>query len=341
MLWAPPDSVRGGQAVGSTKAADGSVVARVNGEPVTRAEFQRMLGNPLTRRELQLKLGEEQPDPQQLERLALRKAIHHRLMLQEAARRNIAVTGAELDKAIASLRRRFDDLGDFGRWMTDQGLDDRALFEAVRGDMLAGRVWAALAQGVRVSEEQAQQYYDSHRGELASGEEVRLRIIAVKDKPAAEEALASLRKGASFAQVARRRSEGARAAQGGDTGWVDSRSLPEPLQKAVPRLKPGDVAGPLDNGASGFLLVGLEGRRPIPATSLKEARPQIEQRLLPVQQQAAVEKWLSEQELQSNIEVFLPAGSSSSIQAGEASSRSEPGARRRSRHEGEQRIPGT
>ena len=37
--------------------ADAAVVARVNGEPVTRAEFQRMLGNPLTRSELQQEHG--------------------------------------------------------------------------------------------------------------------------------------------------------------------------------------------------------------------------------------------------------------------------------------------
>jgi len=306
LLWASRDSAQAGSTVSPTKA-DVAVVARVNGAPVPRAEFQRMLDNPLTRSQLQQEIGVKDPDPKELERLALRKVIHHRLMLQEAARRRIAVTDAELDQAIAALRRRFEDLESFGKWMKEQGLDDRALFEAIRGDMLAGRVWASLAEGVRITEEEAQQYYSSHKQDLVTGEEVRLRIIAVKDEAAAEEILASLRKGASFGRLARQRSEGLRATQGGDTGWVDSRTLPKPLQKAVPLLKPGDVGGPLENGSGEFLLVGLEGRRPIRAKSLAEARPEIERRLLPARQQAAVTKWLTEQEQKSKIEILLPS----------------------------------
>ena len=141
------------------------------------------------------------------------------------------MTPAELDEAIAALRRRFADLESFGRWMQEQGLNDKALFEAVRGDMLAGRVWASLAEEARINEDEVLRYYEAHKAELVSGEEVRLRIIAVKDKAAADDVLASLKKGASFAQLARQRSEGLRAAQGGDTGWVDSRTLPETCRR--------------------------------------------------------------------------------------------------------------
>jgi len=300
-----PGSARAALTLAPTKADD-AVVARVNGEPVPKAEFERMLGNPLTRGQLQQELGSKDPDPRELERLALRKVIHHHLMLQEAARRKITVTTEELDKAIAALRRRFEDLESFGKWMKEQGLDDRALFETIRGDMAAGRVWASLAKGVLVTEEEAQQYYDSHREELLSGEEVRLRIIAVKDKAAAGELLASLQKGTSFRKLARQRSEGLRAAQGGDTGWVDSRTLPEPLTEAVSLLKPGHVGGPLERGPGEFLLIGLEGRRPTRARSLAEARPEIERRLLPARQQAAVTTWLTEQEKKSKIEILSP-----------------------------------
>jgi len=305
LLWAASSDAVAGQ-TDAAVATDGAVVARVNGDAVSEAEFRRMLGNPLTRGQLRQELRTADPDAKQLEALALRKAIHHRLMLQEAARRNIVVTPAELDEAIAALRRRFADLESFGRWMQEQGLNDKALFEAVRADMLAGRVWASLAEGARINEDEVLRYYEAHKAELVSGEEVRLRIIAVKDKAAADDVLASLKKGASFAQLARQRSEGLRAAQGGDTGWVDSRTLPETLLKAVPRLKPGDVAGPLETGSGEFLLVGLEGRRPMIAKSLAEARPEIERRLLPARQQAVVASWLTEQETKSKIEILEP-----------------------------------
>jgi hypothetical protein len=108
-VLASPDFDQAGHTGGAVKL-DVAVVARVNGEPVTRAEFERMVGNPLTREQLQQELGVKDPDVKDLERLALRQLIHHRLMLQEATRRQITVTNEELDEGMAALRRRFDDL---------------------------------------------------------------------------------------------------------------------------------------------------------------------------------------------------------------------------------------
>jgi hypothetical protein len=87
-------------------------------------------------------------------------------------------------------------------------------------------------------------------------------------------------------------------------GWVNVRQLQEPLATAVPQLKPGDVAGPLDNGSGEFLLVGLEARRPVAAKTMAEARPEIERRLLPANQEAAVAAWLASREKQSTVEIL-------------------------------------
>jgi parvulin-like peptidyl-prolyl isomerase len=281
------------------------LVARVNGEPVTRAQFDRMVANPLTLSQAQRELGVEAPDSKELERLAVRKLVHLRLRVQEAGRRKITVTQKELDEAITALRRRFNDLKDFGVWVKQQGLNDPELFETVRTDMLAERVTTALVEGVRVTEEQTQQYFEAHQDDLIIGAEVRLRIIAVSNKAEAQEIVAAMQKGVPFDRLARQRSMGRLAAKGGDTGWVDFRTLPSPLREATVELKPGEVSGPLQQGADEFLIVGLQDRRPVRAKSLVEARPEIERRLLPVKQQEAIEAWLSEQEKKSKIEMFL------------------------------------
>ena len=302
-LWVAPDFARAGQTVSPTKA-DVAVVARVNGEPVTRAQFDRMVANPLTLQQARRELGVEEPDRKALERLAMRKLVHLRLLVQEADRRKINVTRKELDEAITALRRRFDDLKDFGAWVKEQGLNDPELFETVRTDMLAERVTAALAEGVSVTEEQAQQYFEAHQENLFIGAEVRLRIIAVSTKVEAEEIMAAVRKGEPFDRLARRRSKGRLAAKGGDTGWVDVQALPSPLREAAAELKPGEVGGPLEKGPGDFLIVGLQDRRPVRAKSLAEARSEIERRLLPEKRREVVQKWLAEQETKAKIEIF-------------------------------------
>jgi parvulin-like peptidyl-prolyl isomerase len=171
--------------------------------------------------------------------------------------------------------------------------------------MLTNRLLTALVEGVCLTEEEVQDYYEVHKEDLTIGEEVRLRIIAVRDRAAAEDILAALRKGENFSRLARKRSLGLRASQGGDTGWVNLQALPLPLRQAVGMLKTGDVAGPLEKNADEFLIVGLEGRRPVRAKSLAEALPEIERRLLPEKRQEAVEAWLTEQENNSKIELLL------------------------------------
>ena len=68
--------------------------------------------------------------------------------------------------------------------------------------------------------------------------------------------------GTDFAKLARRYSQDARSApRGGDLGWIEtSRFLPD-IARAIDRLKPGEVAGPIQR-PYGFHILKLHGRRP-------------------------------------------------------------------------------
>jgi parvulin-like peptidyl-prolyl isomerase len=279
----------------ASKGADPEIVARVNGEPVTRAEFDRTLAS----------LEPHDADSNELERMALQTLIHRRLLLQEAARRKLTLRDKDHDKALISLRRRFNDLKSFGTWMKERGLDDRSLFETLRDGMLAARVTAALVETVRVTEEQVEQHYAAHKQDLKR-EEIWIQIIAVREKAAAEEIQAALRKGEDFGRLAQRRSIGLRAAQGGDIGWVDCDALSPAMREAVSMLKPGEAIGPLPRGEE-FFIVRLHQRRRGRAKTLDEARPEIQSHLLAREQQAAIRAWLAEQEQKSEIQVFHPS----------------------------------
>lgn len=285
-------------------AHEPEIVARVNGEALTRPEFERMRANPLTLRQLQQELGVQDPDPKELDRLALRKLIQFRLVLQEARLKRITVKEKELDEAITALRRRFGDLKGFGEWMKGQGLNDKLLFESVRRDVMADRVKAALVKDVRVTDEQVQQYYDAHKEQMKSPE-VRLQVIVVKDKAAADEALKALRETRDFARVARQRSLGRLAAKGGDTGWVALETLSPTLRKFVSAMNVGQTGGPLQK-ANEFLIVRLAERRPGKVKTLAEMRPQMEPYLLAVKRQEVVRDWLAEKEKKAKVEVLLP-----------------------------------
>ncbi len=286
------------------EGAEAEIVARVNGAPVTRGELGRLLLDPLTQHRLQQQSGVRTTDGKALDRLAVQELIHRHLMLQEASRRKITVTEKDLDQALVELRGHFKDLKEFGAWMHARGLNDKTLFDALRIDVLMTRVRAALIEEVRVTKKDIDKYYEDHKEDLKSAERIRLRLIAVKDKAAADEILAAVRKGADFGSLARQRSLGVRAKQGGDTGWVNTQMLPPHLREAVGPLKVREIRGPVQSGDH-FLLVRLEGRQPSRTKTLAEVQPEIERRLLAAKRQEIIEVWLAEQERASNIEVLL------------------------------------
>jgi len=271
------------------------VVARVNGEPITRTELDRKLA-------AYPKVGLAE---RAAERQALQGLIQRRLLLKEAIRRHLTITDEDLDAAVAALRRRFDDLESFGMWMKAQDLDDRALFETVRADLLVARVAGALVAPVTVSGEQVDHYYLAHKEDLRT-EEVRIQVIAVSDAAAAEEIQAAIRNGEDFGRLARRKSRGIRASRGGDVGWIDAATLWPPMREAVRTLQPGKAIGPLARGDE-FLVVRLHERRPGRTKTLEEARREVTERLLAQAQQDILQAWLESQEMNSRIEVLLPA----------------------------------
>ena len=280
------------------------IIATVNGDPVRKAEVDRMLRNPLLRGESGAP-ETDPPDSAALEALVLRTLIHRRLLAQEAAARQIVVTDQELDQAINALRRRFEDLKSFGAWMQEQGLNDPELFESVRLDMLANRVRASLVAGVRVSEPDARTFYEEHQQELTV-DEVRLQIIVVRDRSSAEEILKAAIEGREdFGRLARERSAGKRAGQGGDSGWVSVTSLWPPLRAMIESLEPRQATGPLQRGDE-FLVVRLHDRRSRKASTYDEARADIELRLGPIVRQRIVQAWLEEREKRSAIEMVRP-----------------------------------
>jgi parvulin-like peptidyl-prolyl isomerase len=289
----------------SAPKPDVSVVARVNGEPVTRADVQQLLANARERQQALQEAGGEHADSQAVDRAALKRLIDRRLVLQEARRRKITVAEKDLNQAITSLRGRFEDLKGLGIWMQEQGLDDKSLFETARTEILAARVRAALVQEVRVADAAVEQYYAANQENLQA-QEVRLQVIVVKNEATGNEIMAALKKGEDFAALAKRHSIGIRSEKGGDTGWIDVESLSRPLRDAVSAMRARQARGPLQAGGE-FFIVRLDGRRAGRPKTLAEARPEIERRLLPAAQQRAVQQWLATQTKNSTIEILNQA----------------------------------
>ena len=138
----------------------------------------------------------------------------------------MAVAPAELTAALDEHRRSYP-AGDFDAVLRARGLTNEEwrteLTESLLLDKLVGQV---VGERGRVSEMEIDAYYAAHRADFDRPDQVRARQIVVADQASGEKVLAELRKGAEFAEVAKRVSLSPDAAQGGDLGFFGRDEMP-------------------------------------------------------------------------------------------------------------------
>lgn len=121
-------------------------------------------------------------------------------------------------------------------------------------------------------------YYQAHLGEFQRPERVRLRLILVYDKEKADQAMAELKRGEDFAQVAARFSQDPKAQYGGDQGLLSHEDLPPAFADTIFRLAPGEISRVVQ-AEYGFQIFKVEEKLPSATLSFEQVEPEIEQQM--------------------------------------------------------------
>ncbi|WP_144183088.1 peptidylprolyl isomerase [Elioraea rosea] len=105
--------------------------------------------------------------------------------------------------------------------------------------------------------------------------EVRARHILVQTETDARSAITALQGGADFAALARERSRGPGAAEGGDLGFFKKEEMPEAFAEAAFALQPGQVSPTPVRTQFGWHVIKVEERREQPRPSFEESEPEL------------------------------------------------------------------
>jgi parvulin-like peptidyl-prolyl isomerase len=163
-----------------------------------------------------------------------------------------------------------------------------ALEEIEKQELVRTYLEEVMGPRIDLSASEVERYWreNPHERKLEH-DQVRLRLISFAATRAdlkatavqkAGRALERLKKGDSFATVAREMTEDANLrSRGGETGWVGLDQLPAPLRTEVERMTPGRHSPAPVTTADGFHLVLLEERRG--ELPLEDARARFEPRL--------------------------------------------------------------
>ena len=124
----------------------------------------------------------------------------------------------------------------------------------------------------RVTEDMLRARYDAHIAGLAARSEVRARHILLDSEARAREVIAALDAGADFAELARERSVGPTAEQGGDLDYFTRDNMVPNFANAAFALEIGQYSPDPVRTEFGWHVIKVEDRRAEGAASFEEMR---------------------------------------------------------------------
>ncbi len=119
------------------------------------------------------------------------------------------------------------------------------------------------------------QVYEEASKQISSEQEVHARHILVESEDEAKQVLAELKKGADFAELAKKKSKDPGASDGGDLGFFTKEQMVPEFSAAAFKMEPGQLSEPVKS-AFGWHIIKVEEKRNRKAPEFEQVKGQLE-----------------------------------------------------------------
>ena len=226
---------------GLAVAQDTTVLARVNGQDITRADVDEII----------VRLGPQaQQAPLQLVVDQVVDRLVNQKLLEAAGREEGLAADSEVMEPLS----------------------------ATEGSIIQ-QVYVQRYLEAQVSEEIVRARYDETVGVVEPAVEVQASHILVSEEEVAKAIIEELAAGADFATLAQERSEGPSASRGGDLGFFERGDMVPPFADAAFAMEPGQITDAPVKTQFGWHVIQVTDRRELTPPAFAEARGQIEQQM--------------------------------------------------------------
>lgn len=318
MRTLPQTLIAGWFGLNTALAQDFNLVAKVNGEGISRDRLQTRVDAAMQQRGSNYG-GVTQPRQlKRLQRQVLEQLIAQELLWQAAERSGVVVTADELDKALAETRQSYPSERAFTQDLERNAFTTETFREDLRRKMSARKwVYATLAGEINVSDAEVHDFYVANRVRFVQPERINARHVLIKvasdaDATTTEAArreieriLEQARAGADFAGLAKQHSQGPNASQGGELGFLPRGKLVRPLEDAAFALEVGEISNVV-RSKFGFHVIQLVARRDGQAVPEQQVAASIRQHLFETKFLEAIAEHVRTLRQQASVEILIP-----------------------------------
>jgi len=240
-----------------------TILASFGGQTITLGEFNQTWGQVPEEYKLQLDKS-----------MVLDQIISEKLLIQEAKNK-----GLEEDKEV------LEQIAKITEQILVQILIEREILDKVN-----------------VGDEEVVKYYEENKNDFVEKEQIHLLNILVETEDEAQNLLEQLKAGGDFSEIAKEKSTGPSAAQGGDLGYIAKGTIISEIGDVVFALELGEVSDVIKT-EFGFHILKVLDKKPEIIKPVEEVKEDIIENLLPLKQREAFDNLLEELKSKVTIEI--------------------------------------
>ncbi len=278
------------------------ILVKVNGEIVTKTDFEQRQVSALRQRNQQFSNDDEvRTAIVEVTPALILEAVDELLIIQRGRELGYRMTDENFTRILGQIRteNKIESDEQFEAALKQEGMTLADLRKSLERQMLVSQVQQQEILGkIAVTEAESQAYYKEHQNEFTTTPSVTVREILVavtptKDaagnlsvnvgaddeaKAKAEALRARVVGGEDFGQLAGVESESPSKANGGLIGPISPAELSTELAKLLQTMKVGEVSVPI-RGSRGYQIFKLESSIPAVTESFDQARDKISDRV--------------------------------------------------------------
>lgn len=300
------------RALCQTTGTGNKILAVVNDEVVTETDLDAALSSSIDELKKEYSGDELKAKTEEMRKELLKQMIEDRLILQEAKKDNITVDDFEVEQRLRDVKSRFPSEDVFYAEVERSGVSTEVLKKRYRENIMMSKLVDHAVRGkVVVTPTEIENYYKKHAEELKAPESVHLRGIVLRFdvesaedvvKQKADDMVKLAREGRDFSELAKVYSQGAKAQEGGDFGFVEKGQMREDFEKIIFALKPGEVSEPAKTD-TGYFIFKVDEKKESYVRPLQEARTDIEDTIYREKAQKRYQDWIEKLKRDAFIQV--------------------------------------
>lgn len=223
----------------------------------------------------------------------VRNFIIHRLLLDEAKKRGLDI-GDERSAKIAGYIDKMEEgrAAENGDNETDEALKNRLKKQMVENVLVQKMLTQVADTNVQVTDDELKAYYEENKTRFNGKRTANVFMILTIEEEKAKEAMAQLKKGVPFAEVAEEYSISDEKKNGGNLGWISMDDYPEVFAEAF-KLRAGETSG-IIKSEYGFHIFRTVAYRDGENKRFDQVKSEIYARLYSQKQEESVRNFIDE-----------------------------------------------